>query len=209
MFKLLLLPLTFLIGGCSVFGYNHDTKEPPFSVVEQDGAFQIREYKQIVMVKTTGKGDFTAAQDESFYKLFDYISGENMGAQEIPMTAPVLMEDQKGQEIPMTAPVFMEKGEDETWAMSFILPADMTLETAPKPKDESLSLTEMKDARFAAITFTGRFTEANFTAQEKALRDWMDGKKLQASGPAIRAGYNPPWTLPFLRRNEIFIPLEK
>ncbi|HRQ61526.1 MAG TPA: heme-binding protein [Alphaproteobacteria bacterium] len=191
---LLTLILCAFLGACSLVGYNHDVKEPPFTVSLKDGAFEVREYPAIVMVKATGTGDFDTAQDESFYKLFDYISGKNAEPKEIPMTAPVLMEAQ-------------ESGEG--WSMAFVLPADIPLDKAPAPADPSLTLEDMKDARFAVITFSGRFTEANLAPKEQALKDWIKAQNLEESGPAIRAGYNPPWTIPLFRRNEILIPLKK
>lgn len=187
-------------------GYNAGVKEPPYSTILSDGAYEVRQYPSIVTVNAFAAGDFNQSQDQSFQKLFDYISGNNAASAEIPMTAPVLMKG-KGTEIPMTAPVFMAAQKDG-WTMSFVLPGTYTRETAPKPLDSTLTLDEIKNVKYAAIRFSGFFTDANFEEKKTELQSWIAAKNLKAIGPAMRAGYNPPWTLPPLRRNEVLIPVE-
>lgn len=197
---------SLLLGACSVFGYNLDVKEPPYKVLVQDGAYEMREYSSLVLVKAFSEGDFSKSQDESFNKLFDYISGKNAGNKNIPMTAPVLMEGQ-GQKIPMTAPVLME-GSAKGWTMSFVLPHTYTLDTAPKPLDQALTLEERKNIKYAAFRFNGLFRDSTFEENSKNLQIWMTKNNVKPAGDAIRAGYNPPWTLPPFRRNEVLIPVE-
>lgn len=196
----------FLLGGCSMFGYNAGTKEPPYNTLMQDGDYELREYPSIVMVTAFTKGSFSESQRQSFGKLFDYISGKNISKKSIPMTAPVLMEP-IAEKISMTAPVLMEdKGEG--WAMSFVLPETYTLQTAPQPADKNLRLEERKNVKYAVIRFSGLFKEGRMSKKSKDLQSWMLKNNLKSLGPALRAGYNPPWTLPPLRRNEILIPIE-
>ena len=202
----LVIVSSIMLGACSMFGYNTGVKEPPFSALKTDGAYELREYPHIVMVTSYAKGNFENAQDESFNKLFDYISGKNASKTKIPMTAPVFVEP-KGEKIPMTAPVIMSET-DKGWAMSFVLPEDATLETAPLPLDPSLKLEERKNLKFAVVKFNGLFSERNFEEYTKALNTWIEKNGLKPTGAAMRAGYNPPWTLPPLRRNEILIPVE-
>lgn len=196
----------FLLGGCSMFGYNSGTKEPPYKRLMQDGDYELREYSSIVMVTAFSNGSFSESQGQSFRKLFDYISGKNISQKSIPMTAPVLMEPIT-EKISMTAPVLMEN-KGEGWTMSFVLPETYTLQTAPQPADDSLSLEERKNIKYAVLRFNGLFKESSFSEKSKDLQGWMLKNNLKPSGPALRAGYNPPWTIPPLRRNEILIPTE-
>lgn len=189
-----------------MFGYNAGVKEPAYTSVLKDGAYEVREYSKIVMITAFSEGDFKQSQNQSFNKLFDYISGQNMANKEIPMTAPVVMKNE-GQKIPMTAPVLME-GQKSGWAMSFVLPQDYTLETAPRPLDPSLKLEERTGVKYAVVQFSGFFSEQNFEDRSAQLTAWIEKNNLKPLGPPLRAGYNPPWTLPPLKRNEVLIPVE-
>lgn len=204
---LIVYSLTLFLGACSMFGHNSDVKEPAYTLLKQESAFEVRQYPQIVMVTTSSSGDFKAAQNQSFNKLFDYISGKNAASTSIPMTAPVFMQPKAGTKIPMTAPVFMENT-GTGWSMSFVLPAEYALASAPKPLDETLNLEERKNVKYAVVKFNGLFTEKNFEEKSQELRRWMEKHKLKAAGAPVRAGYNPPWTLPPLRRNEVLIPIK-
>ena len=189
-----------------MFGYNSGVKEPPYQTLVKDGAYEVREYSSIVMVTAFAEGNFSKSQDQSFRKLFDYISGKNATNKNIPMTAPVFMEG-TGEKISMTAPVLIQD-EGEGWTMSFVLPHTYTLETAPKPLDETLKLGERKNIKYAVLRFSGSFNENGFRDKSNDLEIWITKNNLKASGPALCAGYNPPWTLPPLRRNEVLIPVE-
>lgn len=189
-----------------MFGYNAGVKEPEYIIISKEGNYELREYPKIVRVTAFVAGDFNSSQKESFNKLFDYISGKNTAKKDIPMTAPVFMEG-KGQEISMTAPVLMEESE-KGWRMSFVLPQVYTLDSAPQPLDNSLRLEELKDKKYASLRFSGFFSESNFLDRSKDLTAWINKNNFKIVGSPIRAGYNPPWTLPPLKRNEILIPVE-
>ena len=145
-------------------------------------------------------------QDGAFMRLFRYISGANEGKREIAMTAPVL-ENPVGTEIAMTAPVLRNNALGEPAGMAFILTAEFTAENAPIPTDPMVELGVIPSRRVAVLTFNGRADAEDFTANRKRLETWMAANGLTASGPAELAQYNPPWTVPVLRRNEVLIPL--
>ncbi len=205
--KLFSLLMILPLGACSMFGHNAGVKEPPYKSVQLEDPFEVREYPSIVMATTKSEGAFEKSQNAPFQKLFDYISGKNESAEEISMTAPVLMKPEPVK-IPMTAPVLMQDVEKSGWSMSFVLPAEYTLESAPKPSDPEVYLEEKKNVKFAVIKFNGLFRENNFKQNRQKLEEWMKKQNLTANGPAMRAGYNPPWTIPALRRNEILIPVK-
>lgn len=199
---------TAFISACSVFG-NSGVEIAPYDVLEQDGTVEIRHYDSLVMVTTEMPGGMEQGQNQAFQNLFKYISGENEPKREIAMTAPVIMQNQEdGQEIEMTAPVFIDnQGEMQT--MSFVLPGRYDLQTAPKPTNSSVRLQEIKDYTVAALQFSGLMNEKNIQEQRDLLQDWISKSNYKETGSYLTAGYNPPWTLPFLRRNEVLIPVEE
>jgi hypothetical protein len=180
---------TLTLPGCSVFGHS-GVEVAPYRVLEKEQAFELRHYERLVLVTTKMSG--LSEQRSPFSKLFDYISGDN---------------DVSGS-IPMTAPVFMDQGDNQSETMSFVLPADISLEAAPVPKDPSVRLEELTDYTVAAITFNGRLQQENISAHKAQLEEWIAKKQYKITGPAKAAGYNPPFTLPHLRRNEVLIPVK-
>ena len=121
------------------------------------------------------------------------------------MTAPVLMAP-AGEEIAMTAPVLMEADKDGWW-MAFVLPEGLDAAAAPVPTNPQVEVIDIEGARMAALRYTGTMSEQTNMAEALRLRAWITTRGLDAAPDHQIAGYNPPWTLPFLRRNEILIEL--
>lgn len=189
------------VAACSVFG-GAAAPEPEYSVVLAEPPFELRDYCELVVAKTP----MTDGSGAAFGRLFDYISGENSGARDIAMTAPVLdTESAEGARIAMTAPVLQDRY--GTREMVFVLPDDMTLQTAPVPTNPRVSLATIPPRRVAVVRYSG-FLSRRAPTEEARLRDWLASKGLTPTGPAEIAGYNPPWTLPPFRRNEVLIPVE-
>lgn len=208
--KLLLsIVSSILLTGCSVFGQNN-VDSAPYSLLKADETLkiEIRNYESMVLVSADMSGD---GRNSAFRKLFRYISGENQGAKEIAMTAPVFMNgDQpsgQGTEIAMTAPVLMNN-QDGKSMMSFVMPKDFTLQNTPKPKDPTLLVSEVKNYKVATIQFSGTLSESNVAEHTKILQDWMKTAGYIAISAPVEAGYNGPMTLPMLRRNEILIQIQ-
>ncbi len=188
------------IAACSVFG-SKAAPEPGYSVVIAEGPFEVRDYGELVVVKTPMSDGSSAA----FRRLFNYISGENKGARKIAMTAPVLSTDAAtGTKIAMTAPV-LQSGEGNR-EMVFVLTDEFTPETAPVPSDPDVTLATIPPRRVAVVRYSGSL-DRRAPAEEARLREWLETRGLQPGGPPEIAGYNPPWTLPVYRRNEILIPI--
>ncbi len=165
------------------------TEIAPSTVVVEDGSFEIRDYPALVLAETS-KG----AKDDngSFGRLFRYISGEN----------------EAGQKIPMTAPVFMD-GRGTEGKMSFVMPATMTFETTPKARGDAVNIRSAQPGRFAVHRFGGFANAANEKAALAELERWMRDRSLTAEGAPIFAYYDPPWTLPPFRRNEVMVRLKE
>ncbi len=164
----------------------------PYELLEKEDALELRHYERLVLV-TTAMSSGMNDQSDPFNKLFDYISGENESTKEIPMTAPVFL-DQTGE-----ASEFM----------SFVLPENFSIENAPLPQDPAVKLEGIVNYTVAAITFSGSFNQDNINAHKIILEEWIARKGFKKKGAAKAAGYNPPFTIPALRRNEVLIPVAK
>ena len=205
--------LSILCAGCSVFG-NENVEIAPYEVIRANSLknIEVRTYESLVLVSTpmTPSEKSKKPENSAFFKLFDYISGENAGSADIAMTAPVIMdakESESGTKIPMTAPVFMDS-DAETPMMSFVLPSSYNLKTAPKPTNPEVSLKELKNYTVATIRFNGRLTDKNVEKHKAILEEWIETEGYKVTGPYQRAGYNAPFTLPMFRRNEVLIPVK-
>ncbi|MEM7743435.1 MAG: heme-binding protein [Pseudomonadota bacterium] len=199
----LLLPALLaatLLGACSVVG-GEAAPEPRYTTVQSVEPFEVRDYPALHVVRTT----MADGSRDGFGRLFDYISGANTQSDKIAMTAPVLQTE--GEKIAMTAPVLQTTG-SETRDMIFVLPDPLTAETAPVPTDPTVSLDTIPPRRVAVITFSGRLEDEAVAEKRAELEAWMAAQGLTPIGPAESAGYNPPWTIPALRRNEVLIPID-
>jgi hypothetical protein len=88
------------------------------------------------------------------------------------------------------------------------MPAEFTLETLPLPTDPRVRLREVPAGSFAVLRYSGFWSESRYRKEEVRLRAIMSERGLEASGPAQLARYNPPFMPPFMRRNEILIPID-
>ncbi len=199
-----LLPL--YLAGCSVVGIQGDIEQPPYEVVSTlSDDIEIRQYAERIAVETTVTSDDPGdARNAAFRLLFAYISGANEANAEIAMTVPV-ERTSASQRIEMTAPVESQIGETSTMTMRFFLPRRYTLESAPKPTDERLRLVLMPEQRFAVLTFSGSRNQQVVSARVEQLRAALKARDLNPGISARAFFYDPPWTLPWFRRNEVAI----
>ncbi len=183
------------------------TEEPKFTVLEKSGAFELRDYNSKIVAETLVSGSFDKSSNAGFKLIADYIFGNNTSrsgvSQEISMTTPVAMEP-KSEKVSMTAPVSMEQT-DGQWLVHFVMPSKYTLETLPKPNNPAVTLREVPASRYAVMVFSGLVDEDKIATKTTELMAWLDNKGITAIGKPELARYNPPWTLPFLRRNEIIV----
>ena len=211
----LLASLFFAFGGCSVVGIR-TTPEPPYEVISAAGDIEVRQYESQLIAETfvenivqTMPGEdkqYRRSGDSGFRRLAGYIFGGNTSKEEIAMTAPVLQE-QRNEEIAMTAPVLQEAREDGWW-MAFILPEGYTLESAPTPDDSRVSLREVPGKRVATLRYSGWNSPEKMARHEETLRAWLETEGVRPVGAPLMASFDPPWTLPFMRRNEVQIEVE-
>ncbi|MDG1095233.1 MAG: heme-binding protein [Methylophilaceae bacterium] len=182
------------------------TDEPEFRLILKEDKFEIREYIPKIIAQIEVFGDFDDASSKGFKILADYIFGNNTindGNSRIEMTAPVEMEP-ISQKINMAKPL-LTQGRDNDWIISFIMPNEFTLETLPKPNNKSIKILSLPKEKYAVIVFSGLVRESSYLEKETLLNQFIEEKKLKTSGEIKIARYNPPWTLPFFRRNELMI----
>ena len=159
---------------------------PDYKVTESDGVFEIRDYPALTLVSTPMQ---KRGEDGSFMRLFRFIGGRNDRSEKIAMTTPVLM----------TGP--------ESGVMSFVVPKAVAEKGAPSPSNSDVTLGQVPAARYASYRFLGSSGATASEAAARKLLAWTDSKKLVVTGAPLFAYYNPPWTLWFLRRNEVLIRL--
>jgi effector-binding domain-containing protein len=181
------------------------TEEAPYAVIKTDDIFELREYPPQVIAEIIVEGDLEGAGNKAFRPLFRYISGDNKSRGKIAMTAPVSQE-QKGEKISMTAPVSQLSVQGK-WAVSFTMPASYTMETLPTPDDSNIKLRQVTPRRVAAVRYSGFWSEEKYLLHKEKLEKWIKDNRYTVTGEPVWARYNPPFTLWFMRRNEILIPV--
>ena len=192
---------------CSLIGKGSE-EQPSYTVIAEHGNKEIRKYNSYIVAKTTITGSFKNAQGQGFRILAGYIFGKNKSKQKISMTAPVVQKHDS-EKISMTAPVVISQEENKIWTMTFSMPSKFTLETLPVPTDERVKIEKIEEKIIAAIRFSGVWDETIFKKNADELKAWLkDDQKYEVASEPMFAGYNPPWTSPFLRRNEILIELK-
>jgi hypothetical protein len=191
-----------------LFGRNVQAiEETKYEVIEREGIFELRHYSAHIAAETFVEGDFGKAGNEAFNRLAGYINGQNRRKQTIPMTAPVSQEAESVK-IPMTAPVNQERS-GEKWRITFLMPAQYTLETLPEPLDSKVELKKAPERIMAVLKYSGTWSRSRYEERKEQLLAWIVSRGLKQIGEPIFARYNPPFMPWFLRRNEVLIPVER
>jgi len=173
-------------------------EEPEYSIVKKTDVYEVRQYKRRTVAEVT-----YGEEDSGFRVLFDYISGANKGSKEVEMTIPVT----QSKETDMTVPVTQSTTGDKM-SIRFFLPMQYSKQNAPEPNDERVRIIDLPAEYFAVISYSGFASDGNFEEHYTKLKAALDKDGIVIKGPPIKATYNSPFTLPFLRRNEAMYPLE-
>ena len=190
--------LTLIESILGVVGIRGLYEQPRYAVVERlDRGVEIRAYDERVAVETDTRGQ---GDGEAFGRLFRYITGANRGGDRIAMTAPV---EVGGQRIAMTVPVEQGAG----GSMRFFLPGKVAAAGPPEPTETGVRLVRVPAERMAALRFSGRITPMARAEHERILAEVLGGASRRAEGPPVLMGYDPPFSVPFLRRNEVAVRL--
>ena len=186
------------------------TEEPKFFIIEKSEPFELRDYAPQLIAEVKVEGDLDTASSQGFRLIAAFIFGKNQVSEKISMTAPVGIEATQSTKIAMTVPVGIEASKESAtgvnqWLFSFVMPSEYTMATLPKPLNPLVTIRELPAQKRAAIIFSGFNNETKVLEKTKALEEWIKSKQWQAIGVPQFARYNPPWSLPFMRRNEILI----
>jgi SOUL heme-binding protein len=179
-------------------------EQPEYAILTSDGFIETRSYGPMIAAEADVKGERKAAINEGFRLIAAYIFGANTPNTKIAMTAPV--QQQGSQKIDMTAPV-TQQSDGSRWTVRFIMPSNWSLETLPAPDDPRVTLKPVPAKRILAIRFSGLAGDRAIAEKVDELRKYASSHNLAPVGEPLLAFYNPPWTLPFLRRNEIMFEL--
>jgi hypothetical protein len=201
----LLLMTSLMLAGCSVLG-KRTANEPPYEVLAEEGNIEVRQYGQMIVAETVVEGAYGQTGAPGFSRLAGYIFGKNRSKQKLSMTAPVLQEP-VSEKISMTAPVLQEK-RGSAWVMAFVMPEGSRLETLPVPLDPAVTLRSVEGKKVGVISYAGLHSESNLRNYAGKLSEWLKKKGYRELSQPRAASYDPPWTIPFLRRNEVHIDIE-
>ena len=195
-----------LIGAVAAGPIMSNVEAPNYDVVTVENNIEIRQYAPMIVAEVQIDGKREDSIGEGFRLLADYIFGNNIAKQDIAMTAPV--QQQEGNKIAMTAPVQQQK-EGGTWQISFVMPSEYSMDTLPKPVNDLVKLKKIPAKQFVVIRFSGTKSDANVEEHEEKLMKYVQSKNILVIGSPKYAFYNPPWTLPFMRRNEVMIEIQR
>jgi hypothetical protein len=184
-------------------------EQPEYTVLYTDNDIEYRQYEPYLVSETVieNANDYSDAGNEGFRRLFRYITGSNQRQAKIEMTAPVA-QTPGSEKIAMTAPV-QQVDAAEGWRVAFMLPAEYTLETAPAPTDERVQIKAVPARLMAVLRYSGRWTASNYARKQETLRVAVDSESVDRIGEFQSAVYNPPYTPPFLRRNEVMVEVSR
>ena len=188
---------------CSAVGVR-DTEEPKYRVLATQGQVEIREYGPRIAAETVVEADEMNARSAGFRRIAGYIFGDNRTRQKIAMTAPVA-QDAPGQKISMTAPVSQDRTAEGGFRIRFFMPAGYTLDTLPVPDNPLVTLAEVPPQTMAVLRFAGSTAPETIAARTQDLLAALQTGAWQPSAPPVVWFYDPPWTIPALRRNEVAV----
>ena len=154
----------------------------PYKVIRTDGKFELRDYPVLVVAETPMRG-----ADNAFMRLFHFIGGKNAAQQKIAMTTPV----------------FMNHTASTNATMAFVMPEKLGTNGVPQPTEAGVVVKQVPAGRFAVLRFSGWRSVSNSTNALAQLNSWLAQEKIAPTGEPVFAYFDPPWTLPWWRRNEV------
>ncbi len=182
---------------------------PRYAVLHRSGNVEYRQYEPALLAETVieGSPSFDAAGNEGFRRLFRYIAGGNTSRSRIAMTVPV-SQARQGEKIAMTVPV-RQAVADNGWRVAFMLPGTYTLDTAPVPADPRVRVIPMPGKLLAVLRYPGRWTESNYVTHRDELLANLAKAGIRTVGEPVLSRYNGPLSIPFLRRNEVSVEIDR
>lgn len=202
------MPTFFLLLFFSLVGLpmtSHAIEEPRYEVIRQVGEVEMRQYAPYVVAEVVIDASAQDAGSRAFPILAGYIFGKNKGEKKFAMTAPVIQTAAPAK-LEMTAPV-MQATVADGMQVQFVLPAGVTLESAPEPLDSRITLRQIPAMLWAVIRYSGTWSQANYDEHLSKLQAALTAAGIATQGAPVLARYNAPMTPWFMRRNEIWLAL--
>ena len=201
-----IIALILIVGGLLAGPVMSNVEKPDYKVIQTERNIEIRQYEPMIIAEVEVDGKREDAIREGFRLIADYIFGNNTVQRDIAMTAPV--QQQESQKIAMTAPV-QQQSTGRSWQISFVMPSKYSMETLPEPKNDRVRLKEIMTKKFVVIKFSGTNSNENVTEHENQLMNYIESNQIKIIDSPKYAFYNAPWTLPFMRRNEVMIEINQ
>ena len=183
-----------------------NVEKPDYKVIQSEQNIEIRQYEPMIIAEVEVDGKREDAIRDGFRLIADYIFGNNTVEQNISMTAPV--QQKENQKIAMTSPVQQQLA-GKSWQISFVMPSKYSMDSLPVPNNNRVRLKEILAKKFVVIEFSGTNSTENVKEHENQLINYIEGNQIKIIDSPKYAFYNAPWTLPFLRRNEVMIEINK
>lgn len=202
--KVMALLSGLVVAGCSVVGVRSGTEEPPYTVDATIGEVEIRTYGPRLAAETFVEDGEEAARNAGFRRLAAYIFGGNTAKQDIAMTAPVA---QTSEAIAMAAPVTQDSVAPGRWRIRFFMPGRYTLASLPRPNDAAVEIVEVPAQQVAVLRFSGDRSSTAVAEKQRLLMEALNASAWRPDSTTSAWFYDPPWTLPWLRRNEVSVPV--
>jgi hypothetical protein len=197
---------SLMVGACSVVGIQ-GVEEPAYQVIDSVKAVEIRRYGPRVVAEVTLVGDPDQVRSSGFRKIAAYIFGSNQIGAKVAMTAPVDQRPATDRLIDMTAPVAQDRI-DGAWRIRFYMPTAYAIDDLPTPTDPEVVLTVVPAETVAALRFTGARDAVTVTARQSELLAILTDSRWRPAGAPVAWFYDPPWTIPWFRRNEVAITVQ-
>ena len=200
-----LIIIVLLLVVWSLWGYfSSRVEQTAYTVLKEMGGYEIRHYAAHLVAQTTVRAPYRQALSEGFRIVAGYIFGGNEKKEKISMTAPVIEQKSGGQSIAMTAPVTANI-EGDSHTISFGMPRSYILATLPTPTDPRVKLVEVPPRNMAAKRFSLWRTDARVQSTKETLLAMLDHDNVKVVGTPYYAGYNAPWTPPWMMHNEVLV----
>ncbi|CAN5718974.1 heme-binding protein [soil metagenome] len=183
------------------------TDEPNYEVERTLGTLEIRRYAPQITARTTVSAEtYDEALQQGFRRLAGYIFGDNFNGEKLAMTATVHQRAAGNEKLSMTSPVITQHSA-QGYELAFVMPSGRALASLPTPNNSSVELAEVPERRVAVLKFRGRYRGAEVEQHEHELMELVRTAGLEVKSEPMFAGFDPPSTLPFLRRNEVWVEL--
>lgn len=198
-----------ILNACSSKSQGYKGYETPeYDVLEQYDNIEIRKYKNFIVAEINVEGSREESVKKGFRSLAKYIFGDNQTRREIAMSSPVIQNKVENTKINMTSPVIQKSSSADKWIVQFMMPKIYNLENLPIPNNQDIKFKEVKNKKFLAVKFSGRWNDYNIQTNMELLTKFIFDKKIIVKDSYQILYYDDPFTLPWNRRNEIIVEID-